>query len=98
MVCHPCSAHKWPATCTGSRTTMVSHATAAPLVAHPAPSRRKSRALPQILRALAIAIGLVIAGVAVWRYTTSRAGPAVRTQTVAVDHGPIAAKVTASGA
>jgi HlyD family secretion protein len=70
---------------------------AVPPIAH-APSRRRSRVLAHILR-WSVAIGLVVvAGLACWRYAHLQTAPVVRYQTGAVDHGPIAARVTASGA
>jgi len=62
------------------------------------PARRKSHVPMQILRWSLLAVALAVAGVLAWRYAHSQAAPVVRYQTAAVDHGPIAAKVTASGA
>ena len=70
---------------------------AAPLGAH-VPVTRKARVGAQILH-LSIAAAVVVLGAfAVWRYAHARTAAVVRYQTSVVDEGPIAAKVTASGA
>ena len=69
----------------------------APAIAHPS-TARKSRVYLQILRWMLVAAVVGLCAIAVWRYAHARPAPSVRYQTAAVDHGPIAAKVTASGA
>jgi HlyD family secretion protein len=70
---------------------------AAPALIH-SPARRRSRAFAQMLRWSLMAALAAATAVAVWRYAHSQAAPVVRYQTGAIDHGPIAARVTASGA
>jgi HlyD family secretion protein len=61
------------------------------------PIARRLRVHAQILRAaLAVAL-LVVAGIAVWRFSHAQKASPVHYQTAVVDHGPIAANVTASG-
>ncbi len=59
--------------------------------------RRPSRAVVRSLRWAAPLLIAVLLAVAGYRYARSQATPAVRYQTVILDRGPIAAKVTASG-
>lgn len=75
----------------------TTHASPAPLQARPA-GRRKTRVPGQILRVAIVLALAALVGVGALRYEHASAAPVVRYQTTAVDHGPIAAKVTASGA
>jgi HlyD family secretion protein len=68
-------------------------ATVPPRVASP----RKSRALHGALRWAAGALVLAVLALLGWRYAHSTSAPVVRYQSASVDHGPLAAKVTASG-
>jgi len=51
-----------------------------------------------LVRWLLLAFALALVGLGAWRYARRPAAPVVRYQTATVDRGPIAAKVTASGA
>jgi HlyD family secretion protein len=61
------------------------------------PARRKSRVVAQVLRWSLAAAAVCLAVVDAVRYRHAHSAPVVRYQSAAVDHGPIAAKVTASG-
>lgn len=50
-----------------------------------------------MLRWSAVLAVLVVASLLGWRYAHSNEAPKVRYQTAVIDHGPVAAKVTASG-
>jgi HlyD family secretion protein len=65
------------------------HATAAP--------SRKARAWGRVLRWAVAVAALVAVAVMGWRYAHSPSVPVVRYQSAPADHGPLAAKVTASG-
>ncbi len=82
-----------------SKSAMTTSAASHPAVA-PAKgsSWYTSRTFLRALRRVLVLLALVAVGVAGWRVSGSRAAPVVRYQTAVVDHGPIAAKVTASGA
>ena len=67
-------------------------------VAARARTKRTFRAYAQVLRWTAAAAVVALGAAFAWRYAHSQAAPAVRYQTATVDRGPIAAKVTASGA
>jgi HlyD family secretion protein len=54
--------------------------------------------LGRLLRWTALLVGLTVASVFGWRYAHTHAPPKVRYQTAGIERGPIAAKVTASGA
>jgi HlyD family secretion protein len=60
-------------------------------------SPRRFRAFRRVARWLVLAVALLTAGLAGWRYAHSPAVPVVRYQSAPADHGPLAAKVTASG-
>jgi HlyD family secretion protein len=61
-------------------------------------ARRKGRLGAQIVRWALVAAVVALGTLVAWRYAHSPAAPLVRYQTATVDHGPVAAKVTASDA
>jgi HlyD family secretion protein len=65
--------------------------------ANRAPSR-KFRAWHRGLRWSAAIFALAAIGIVGWRYARSRSGPTFRLESALVDHGPLSARVTASGA
>ena len=82
-----------------TRMSSISHAAAPPVATVPArvASPRKSRALHGALRWAAALLVLAVLALLGWRYAHSTSAPVVRYQSASVDHGPLAAKVTASG-
>jgi len=60
--------------------------------------KRNPRVLAHVLRWSIVAAAAAALALGVWRYQHAQAAPLVRYQTARVDEGPIAAKVTASGA
>jgi HlyD family secretion protein len=76
--------------------TTINPASAAPVPARAVQARRHRGGM-QILRWVVAAAVVVLAVALAWRYARSSAAPVVRYQTASVDHGPLAAKVTASG-
>jgi HlyD family secretion protein len=76
----------------------ITQAAASPLAGVPArfASPRKSRAWGALRWAIAVVVLVVLGGLG-WRYAHVPAVPVVRYQSAPADHGPIAAKVTASG-
>jgi HlyD family secretion protein len=81
-----------------TRMSSITQAAAPPIT--PAPARaaapRKSRA-PAILRWGVGLLAVSVLALLGWRYAHSTSAPVVRYQSASVDHGPLAAKVTASG-
>lgn len=62
-----------------------------------AASPRKNRVRLRAARWVILVVALVAAALAGWRYAHAPAVPVVRYQSTPADHGPLAAKVTASG-
>jgi HlyD family secretion protein len=60
-------------------------------------SSRKGRAWVRVLRWIVVVAVVVAAAIVGWRYAHSPGAPVVRYQSAPADHGPLAAKVTASG-
>ena len=58
---------------------------------------RKPRVWAKALRWIVAALALATMAALGWRYARLQSAPAVRYQSTLVDHGPLAAKVTASG-
>jgi HlyD family secretion protein len=76
----------------------ITQAAVPPIASAPARAAapRKSRA-PAILRWGVGLLAIFVLAVLGWRYAHSTSAPVVRYQSASVDHGPLAAKVTASG-
>ncbi len=75
------------------------HVDDGPLPAKPpkSPATRRSRTFGPLLRWSSVAVGIISVSAVGYRYASSHVVPAVRYQTVTVDRGPLAARVTASG-